>query len=252
MPKEITAIVNRKGGTGKTTTTQSLGVGLKQKGFKTLFIDMDGQSNLSTVIGADKSKPTILDVLTKRINLKEAIQTTDYGDIVASSTSLVFADSQITETGKEYRLKEAVETIAAEYDYIILDTPPTIGILTINALSAADGAIVPIQPDAFSLEGLEQISEAMDAVRKYCNPQLKIKGILLTRYNLRTVLGRAVAEIVAKKVAMINTKLYKTVIRECIAIREAQLKKKSIYEYEASSNAAIDYKNFVDEYLNNE
>jgi chromosome partitioning protein len=244
----VVAIVNRKGGAGKTTTSQSFGLGLKQKGFRVLFIDMDGQGNLSTAMEADKSQPTIFDVLMKRNSLKEAIQTTQQGDIVASSNSLAFADVQITETGKEYRLKEAIENMT-EYDYIILDTPPTVGILTINALSVADGTVVPIQPDAFSLEGLDQISEVIDVVKKYCNLQLKIKGILLTRYNGRTILGRAVAEILIKKAAELHTKLYKTVIRECIAIREAQLKKKSIYEYEPNSNGSIDYKNFVDEYL---
>jgi chromosome partitioning protein len=139
----------------------------------------------------------------------------------------------------------------SEYDYIILDTPPTVGILTINTLSVADGAVVPIQSDAFSLKGLDQISDAIDVVKKYCNSQLRIKGILLTRYNARTILGRAVAEILIKKAVELHTKLYKTVIRECIAIREAQLKKQSIYEYEETSNGALDYKSFVDEYLSN-
>jgi chromosome partitioning protein len=244
----IVAIVNRKGGAGKTTTTQSLGLGLKQKGFSVLFIDMDGQGNLSTAMEADKSQITIFDVLMKRKTLKEAIQTTAQGDIVISDNSLAFADVQITETGKEYRLKEAIGNMS-KYDYIVLDTPPTVGILTINALSAADEAVVPIQSDAFSLEGLDQISAVIDVVKRYCNPQLKTKGILLTRYNRRTILGRAVAEILIKKAAGLHTKLYKTVIRECIAIREAQLKKKSVYEYEARSNGSIDYKNFVDEYL---
>jgi chromosome partitioning protein len=249
MIKEIIAVVNRKGGAGKTTTSQSLGEGLKLKGNKVLFIDMDGQGNLSNTLKADKAKPTIFDVLTRQENIKRALQDTEQGDIVASDASLFAADIRIIDTGKEYRLKEAIAAIIEEYDYIIIDTPPALGILTINALCAARSVIIPIQADAFSLQGIQQISETIAAVRQYCNQHLQIKGILLTRHNKRTILSRDVVDVINNNAKAINTKLYKSTIRECIAIKEAQLKKTNIYAYAPKSNAALDYMEFVEEYL---
>jgi chromosome partitioning protein len=124
MIKEIVAAVNRKGGAGKTTTSQSLSEGLKLKGYKVLFIDMDGQGNLSNTLKADKAKPTIFDILTRRENIRNVLQHTPQSDIIASDASLFAADIRIIDTGKEYRLKEVVDAIIEEYAYIIMDTPP--------------------------------------------------------------------------------------------------------------------------------
>ena len=157
----------------------------------------------------------------------------------------------ITTTGKEYRLKEALESIRDMYDYIIIDTPPALGILTINALTACNSVIIPAQAEIYSLQGIEQLSETMKPVKKYCNPSLSIKGILLTRYSQRAVLSREVDEITKQLAAKLGTKIFNTAIRENISVKEAQISQKSLFEYAPNSNAAKDYTSFIEELLSN-
>ena len=180
----------------------------------------------------------------------DAIQHTDgFGDIIVSSKALSGADGFITVTGKEYRLKEALEKVCDMYDYIIIDTPPALGILTVNALTACHSVIIPAQAEIYSLQGIEQLSETMKPVRKYCNPQLDIAGILLTRYSQRTVLSREVAEMAKQLAQKLGTKIFSTSIRENISVKEAQISQKSLFEYAPNSNAAKDYAAFIEELL---
>ena len=153
----ILAVINQKGGVGKSTTAHAIGAGLALKGFKTLYIDLDAQGNLSYTAGAESLNITILEVLQKKADITQAIQHTQQGDIVASTPALAGADIIITATGKEYRLKEALKPISGLYDYCIIDTPPALGILTINALTACSGAIIPTQADIYSLQGIGQL-----------------------------------------------------------------------------------------------
>lgn len=250
--KDIIAIINQKGGVGKSTTTLSLGKAFAVKGFKVLFIDLDAQSNLSYTM---QIKNTILadinplDLLTGKINAAEATQHSEQGDIIASSPSLSLADSVVTETGKEYRLKKALTKIHSKYDYILIDTPPALGILTINALTACSGAIIPAQADIYSLQGISQLYKTISAVKEYCNPNLQVMGILLTRYNPRTIISRDVADMIETAAKQFQTKLYKTKIRECTAIKESQIKQTDIFKYARNSNAAIDYISLANEII---
>ena len=171
------------------------------------------------------------------------------GDIIPASKALAGADAFIADTGKEYRLKEAIEPIKPLYDYIIIDTPPALGILTINALTAANSVIIPAQADIYSLQGIEQLNETIKPVKKYCNPDLAIEGILLTRYNARSILSREVAELAEQLAAKLNTKLFTARIREAIAVKEAQISQQSLYSYSPKGNATIDYLQFIDELL---
>lgn len=155
----------------------------------------------------------------------------------------------INTTGKEYRLKEALEQIENSYDYIILDTPPALGILTVNALTAADSVIIPAQADVYSLQGIAQLSETISTVRKYCNPKLKISGILLTRYNARAVLNRNIYDMMQEQAKNLDTKLFKTSIREAVAVREAQISQTSIFDYALKANVTEDFQNFINELL---
>ena len=246
---EIIAIVNRKGGVGKTATVQALGAGLRQKGNKVLFIDLDSQANLSYGMGADPEAPTSLDVLTGEATAKEAIQQTTQGDIIPASALLATADAIISETGKEYRLKEALSTVKKAYDYILIDTPASLGILTINALTASQSALIPVQADAYSLQGIAQIKDTVDTVKKYCNKDLKIKGIIINRYNGRSTLSKDYRDSLETIAKELKTKLYNPPIRECIAVKEAQALKTDIFTYAPKSNAAIDYAEFVKEFL---
>ena len=143
--KEIIAIVNRRGGVGKTATAHAIGAGLTKRGYKTLYIDLDSQCNLSYDTGAKATRLTSMEVLSGTATAKEAIQHSQGGDIIPASPSLAVADTAIDGTGKEYRLKEALEPIAGDYDYIIIDTPPALGVLTVNALTACNSAIIPAQ-----------------------------------------------------------------------------------------------------------
>lgn len=246
------AIINQKGGVGKSTTAEAIGAGLSLKGYKVLFIDMDAQGNLSYTLNADTKGYNAMGVLERPETIKEEIQHTEQGDIIASSPKLAGADKLLETTGKEYRLKEALEKIKADYDYIIIDTPPALGIITINALTASDGVIIPSQADIYSLQGIQQLNGTIEAVKKYCNPQLSIMGIVLTRYNKRTIIRRELAEIMERTAEQLHTRLYDTKIRECTAIVEAQATRQSIFSYAPRSNATTDYRALVEEIIKTE
>lgn len=245
---EIIAIVNRKGGVAKTATAHALGAGLLKQGYKVLYIDLDSQGNLSYELQADLSKPNSMDLLTGEATAPEAIQKTPQGDLIAGSEDLAGADTTIDGTGKEYRLKEALEGLKG-YDYIIIDTPAALGTLTVNALTASDSVVVPVQAEVHSLQGIGQLSKTIEAVKKYCNKHLTIRGILITRYNGRAVISRDMQANLEDVAKQLKTRLYSTPIRECISIKEAQASQTDIYSYAPRSNAAKDYEEFIKEFL---
>ena len=247
------AVIAQKGGVGKSTTAQAIGVGLsKYQGARVLFIDTDAQGNLSRSMGADYSGATgadALEMLTGRATAEESIQHTLQGDIIPSSPALSGADREptLSKVGREYRLKKALEAVSGAYDYCIIDTPPALSIITVNALTAADRAIIPAQADDYSLEALERLRETLETVKTYCNPSLQVDGILLTRFNGRAVLSREIAEMIAQAAERLESRLYRTRIRECTAIKEAQALRQDIYSYAPRSNAAKDYRSLLDE-----
>lgn len=243
------AVINQKGGVGKSTTALALGAGLMQRGQRVLFIDLDAQGNLSFVLGADTQRYNILSVLQSPETVADHVQHTPQGDVIASSPALVGADNTITQTGKEYRLAEALAPLASSYDFCIIDTPPALGILTINALTACSGAVIPAQADMFSLQGITQLHATIQTVKKYCNPTLRILGIVLTRYNARAIISRDVADMIEQTASQLSTKLYATRIRECTAIKEAQATRQSIFDYAPKSNASVDYLALLGEVL---
>jgi chromosome partitioning protein len=243
---EIVAIVNRKGGVGKTATAQALGAGLARKKKKVLYIDLDSQTNLSYGLGADPEGLNSMDVLTGEATAAEAIQHTPQGDVIAGSEALAGADAAIDGTGKEYRLKEAIDGL--QYDYIIIDTPAQLGTLTVNALTAANSVVIPVQAEVYSLQGIGQLSKTIEAVKKYCNRDLYIRGILITRYNGRAVISKDMQSNLKDAAEQLKTKLYSTPIRECVSIKEAQAIQQDIYTYAPRSNAAKDYEAFIEEF----
>lgn len=243
------AIINQKGGVGKSTTALCVGAGLSLKGYKVLYIDLDAQGNLTYTLGADPKGLTALDILTKEATAEQTIQRTAQGDVISASPSLAGADTLITAVGKEYRLKEALEPIKEKYDYIIIDTPPALSVLTINALTACTGVIIPAQADIYSLQGISQLNNTIQTVKQYCNPSLEVMGIVLTRYSSRAILSREVAEMIEQTAENLNTRLYKATVRENIAVKEAQASQQNIFEYAPKSNAAADYLALVDEII---
>lgn len=246
------AIINQKGGVGKSTTALAIGAGLSLKGYSVLYVDLDAQGNLSYTLRANTNGYNALGVLQRPETAKEEIQHTEQGDIIASSPALAGADTVLTDTGKEYRLKEALESVSGEYDYCIIDTPPALGVLTINALTACNGAIIPAQADIYSLQGISQLNNTIQTVKRYCNPALSIMGIVLTRFNGRSIIRREVAEMAEQTAQSLNSKLFKSKIRECTALVEAQATRQDIYSYAPKSNATADYKALVAEILGEE
>ena len=246
------AIINQKGGVGKSTTALAIGSGLKRQGSKVLFIDLDAQGNLSYTMGANTQGYNALGILQRPETTAEEIQHTAQGDIVASSPALAGADTVLSDVGKEYKLKEALATVSGLYDYCIIDTPPALSILTINALTACNGAIIPAQADIYSLQGIGQLNNTIQTIKKYCNPDLSIKGIILTRYNARSVLSKEVTELIEQTASELNTKVFNTKIRECTALKEAQAMKQDIFTYAPKSNAYADYTDIIKELLEQE
>jgi len=248
---KIVAVANQKGGVGKSTTAEALAGGLANKGSRVLLIDLDPQANITLSSGVDaEERPTIYDVITGRAKIQETIQVRGQDiDIISAAASLAQADVELTKTGKEYKLRENLATLDKRYAYIIIDTPPALGILTVNALTAAHRLIVPAQADLYSLQGISQLNETVKDIRAYTNPELRFAGILLTRHNPRSIITRDMAEHAQNAAKKIGTFVYKTVIRECVAIKEAQADQKFIYDHAPTSNASTDYKSFVTEFL---
>lgn len=263
---KIVCVTNQKGGVGKSTTAEALADGLTFKGHKTLLIDLDPQGSVSLTSGAIPDKMTAYEVITKVCTTQEATQyrvqevaqehiqqdtqeVPKRADIMPASQSLAKIDIELSGVGKEYRLKEQLKPLLNVYDFIIIDTPPALGLLTVNALTASDYVLIPAQADVYSMQGINQLAETITAVREYTNQNLTLIGILLTRHNARNILTRDMTENAQATADKIETFLYKTVIREAVAIKEAQASQQSIYEYAPKSNAAIDYTEFVSEFL---
>lgn len=246
---KVITITNQKGGVAKSTTAMAIAAGLFYSKYRVLAIDLDAQGNFSHTLKAGMDKPSILEVLTKSLGINKVIQKRNACDIIPSSRNLGSADIVINQTGKEYRLKEALSQLEGTYDYVVIDTPPALGILTINALTACDEIIIPAQADMYSMQGITQVIESVQAVRQYCNQNIKIAGILLTRFNAQTILSREIADQLEKAAQQFGTKVFKTRIRESIAIKEAQAKRQNMYEYDIESNGTKDYLDFLKEYI---
>lgn len=249
MMSKVISVINQKGGVGKTSTCIALNAGLQKSGAKTLLIDLDAQGNLSYAVNADTSEYNALRVLQRPEKVLDEIKGSKQGDIIASTPTLTNAEAVITEVGKEYRLKEAINHISNEYDYIIIDTPPALSILTINALTASDYVIIPAQADVFSLQGIAQLNQTIETVKKYTNPKLNVLGILLCRHNPRTNLTQHLTALIEDTANALNTTVFNSKIREAVAVKESQAFQSNIFEYAKNSNVAEDYQAFVDEVL---
>ncbi len=249
---EVYTVANRRGGVGKTATAHALGAGLTKRGYRVLYIDLDSQCNLSYDLGIQgELQYSSLDVLEGRATASEAILETEGGEIIPASPELATADRIIDGVGKEYRLKEALEPIARNYDYIIIDTPPALGVLTVNALTASSRVIIPAQAEIHSLQGIDQLYGTIEAVKHFTNKKLKIEGVLLTRYIARSIISRDMKDNLEALAKEIGSKTFATPIRECSAIKEAQATQTDIYSYAPRSNASKDYEALVEEIINN-
>ncbi len=250
MAKIIT-FANQKGGVGKTTTAHIVAVGIAKKGYKVLACDLDPQANLTSVLGIDPDDDlvSINELFTGKCETRDAIVKTNSGiDLLVGSLMLSGADRKFSATGDEYKLKEALKDVEKDYDYIIVDTPPALGVMSLNALAATDYLVVVMTPDYFSTKGLKQFQETVDVTRKYLNnPEIKINGLLLTRCD-RTNLSSMINDDVNEAAKELGTKIFKSRIRQGVAIRESQYLESSLYDIK-NTGVLEDYNCFIKELL---
>ncbi len=240
---KIIAITNQKGGVGKTTTTVNLGACLATLGKKVLLVDIDPQGNTTSGIGINKAdvKYCIYDVLINEIDPKEAIVETAIENlsIIPATIQLAGAEIELVPTiSREIRLKKSLHQIKHLYDYILIDCPPSLGILTVNSLTASDSVIIPIQCEYYALEGLSQLLNTVRLVQKHLNTSLQIEGVLLTMFDARTNLGIQVIEEVKK---YFQQKVYRTIIPRNVRLSEAPSHGQAIITYDPKSKGAEVY-----------
>jgi chromosome partitioning protein len=246
---KVVAFANQKGGVAKTTTTINLGVALQELGHRVLAVDLDPQGNLTMSLGLnpDSVRPSMFDVLVNQISIEEALFQREL-DVVVSSIDLAAAEIALSShIGRERALSKALMQVSDRYDYIFIDTPPSLGLLTINALTAADAVIVPVQCEYLSLRGLAQLERTLELVRENLNPKVHIAGILPTMYDSRTVHGREAVEVLRNSFGDL---VFETVIRKTIRFAEAPVKGESVLKYAPGSEAANTYRRLAREVLN--
>lgn len=235
---KILTISNHKGGVGKTTSTMNIGAGLNRLKQKVLLIDLDPQANLTQCLGASGEENNIYFNL-KGTKKAEPLNISKGLDLIPSHIDLSGAEIELTaEIGREYKLKKLIEPLKKDYDVIIIDSPPSLGLLTINSLSAADYVLLPLQAEYLALQGLTKLLEVIDLVKETTNPALQIGGVFITRFDKRKVLNKNVSEIIEKEFKDIA---FKTIIRDNIALAESPVNGMDIFRYSPKSNGAEDY-----------
>lgn len=246
MNTNIITIANHKGGVGKTATAQNLGASLANMGFKTLLIDLDAQANLSISFGIDSPEKTVYEALKGDIKLP-IYRVKENLDIVPSDLNLSAIEIEmLSQAGRDFFLKNLIEDIEIKYDYIIIDCPPSIGVLTINALTASDGVIIPMEAHFLAVQGISKLYEIINIVKKRLNFKLKVLGVLVTKFDKRTTIQNDI-----KKAILDDGKNYvfNTYIRTNTSIPESTYEGKDIFEYSPTSNGAVDYNNLGKELI---
>jgi chromosome partitioning protein len=253
----VVSVINQKGGVGKTTTSANLSSGLAEKGKRVLVVDVDAQSNLSTHLGLEaevdedsgrSNRGTIYEVLKGDMALKDAIVSRSKNlDVVPSSLLLSAADLELGGVvGRELLLKRVIQPVRDAYDFIVIDCPPALGLLSLNALAASDRVVIPVQSEYLALHGVRQLLDTIDQVRTIYNPALEVGGVLICMHDNRKRLARAVADTIHNYFGGL---VFETVIRANVSLAEAPSNGQTIFEYAPKSSGAEDYSQLVDEVL---
>lgn len=247
----VIAIANQKGGVGKTTTSVNLGACLADFGKKVLLVDTDAQGNATSGIGIRKSaiQNDVYDVIVNELPIRQAIMKSEKEnlDVVPATIQLAGAEIELTaQMAREKKLYDALQEVKAEYDFIIIDCPPSLGLLTINAFTASDSILIPVQSEYYALEGLSQLMNTIHLVQKHFNPNLQIEGVLMTMLDARTNLGQ---QVVAEVKKFFKDKVYTTVIPRNVRLSEAPSHGLSIIDYDPKSRGAKEYQSLAKEVL---
>lgn len=248
---KIIAIANQKGGVGKTTTAVNLCCALKMKGKRVLLLDCDPQGNSSSGMGVDKhSTPSAYELITKTADILDCIRKTPYGDVIPSNKELSGATVElVNKVRREYVLKDALQFVYNDYDYIFIDCPPSLELLTLNALVAADSVLIPMQCEYYALEGIADLMTTIKLCNKRLNPSLKIQGIVLTMYDSRTNLTQQVAFELKE---YFGGKVYETVIPRSVRLSEAPSHGKPGVAYDKIGKGSRAYMRLAEEFLKKE
>jgi len=250
-PAKVIAFANQKGGVAKTTTALNLAVAFKESGHRVLAVDMDPQGNLTMSQGVDPDKveKSMFDVLVHGTSLREVIVEKEI-DVAVASIDLAGAEiAMSTQIGRERALEKAIAEIRDDYDFVCIDTPPSLGLLTVNALTAADKVIVPVQCEYLSMRGLVQLQNTLRMIRENLNPDVDIEGILPTMLDSRTVHAKEAVEILEENFGDL---VFESRIRKAVKFAEAPVKGSSVLKYDPNSNAAKAYRSLAEEVLSHE
>lgn len=243
-------ITNQKGGVGKTTTASAIASGLSEKGYRILAVDLDPQGNLGFCLDAEiDDSPTVYELMKGTVKIDEIIQRKNGIDIIPSNILLSGAELEFTKMGREFLLKNGLAPVLEDYDLIVIDTPPALNLLTVNAYTATDYLIIPMIPEILSLLGISQLRETIELVKNVYNPRIQVLGILLNKYDKRRILTRDVEDMANMIAKEVNSKVFDTKIRTAVAVAEAPAHGESIYSYSPRSNAAKDYRNLIKELI---
>ncbi len=247
---KIIAVANQKGGVGKTTTTVNLSTILAKRGKKVLLIDADPQGNATSGLGVEKEVEfSTYDILVNETTMEEAIQDTMIKNLKVCPSNMNLAGAEVelvSMMSREQRLKEKLEEVKEKFDYIFIDCPPSLGLITLNSFTTSDSVLIPVQCEYFALEGLGQLLNTINLVKKHLNKEIKIEGALLTMYDIRTNLSNQVVKEVKK---YFDNKVYKTVIPRNVRLSEAPSYGMPITEYDPKSKGAKSYTKFAKEFL---
>lgn len=238
----VITIAFGKGGSCKTTTAAALVNYLISKGKSVLAVDCDPQGNFTFALKGNTAAHGLHSILIDGMAAADVIQTTEQADLIAAGLDLAAAETAISNRpGRDFILRKALEPLRDKYDYIVLDTQPDLNSIIINALTAADAVLLPIQANSFSIMGLYQMQTTISQVQQYCNPSLKVAGIVLTKYKPRQTLAKDLRESIAEQAQEMGTRLFDTYIREGTAVEQAQALQQSLFDYAPNSNPAKDY-----------
>ena len=244
---QIITVTNQKGGVGKTTTAAALVCGLSQRGARVLGVDLDPQGNLGFNLGLDiGSGSTVYDVLKGTCTIEEAIQSTEYGDVLPSDIMLSAAEVEFTVPRREFMLDQQLSAVRSRYDFVIIDTPPALNILTVNAYVASSGLIVPMEAEVLSLVGITQLQETIETVRATFNPNLKVIGILINKYNGRLTLSKDILELAQDVAEQLGSRVFQAKIHRGVGVAMAPAHGQTVLTYQPDSRPAQDFLDIVD------